>query len=226
MLRACVFDLDGTLVDTLPTVHHYCCATLVHFGLNPVTLDQCRGLCRLSIAQFYPQLLRLGGCPEERIEPLLEPVRQYDLDSYLQDIFYLTRPYPGIKALLEGLRGLGVASAVLTNKPAPLAQALMDALFPGLLDEVAGQTPDSVSKPDPRSLTGLLERMGVDRESCLYVGDSDVDMITAQNAGIAACAVTWGYQTREELSVFSPAWFAGSAEELLDICRQLSADNK
>lgn len=226
MLRACVFDLDGTLADTLPTVHHYCCASLAHFGLAPVTLDQCRGLCRLSIAQFYPQLLRLGGCPEGRIEELREPIRKYDLDSYLKDIFYLTRPYPGIKELLERLKELGVASAVLTNKPAPLAQALMGALFPGLLDEIAGQTPESVSKPDPRSLTGLLDRLGVDRESCLYVGDSDVDMITARDAGVSACAVTWGYQTRKELSLFSPAWFAGSAEELLDICRRLSADNE
>ena len=197
MLRACIFDLDGTLADTLPTVHHYCCSSLTHFGLGPVTLDQCRGLCRLSIAEFYPQLLRLGGCPEERVESLREPIRQYDLESYLQDIFYLTRPYPGTDRLLGQLRELGIVTAVLTNKPAPLAQSLMTALFPGLLDEIDGQTPESVSKPDPRSLTGLLDRLGVDRADCLYVGDTDVDMRTAQGAEVSVCAVTWGYQTRE-----------------------------
>jgi len=226
MLRACVFDLDGTLADTLPTVHYYCCRSLAHFGLGTVTLEQCRGLCRLSIAEFYPRLLRLGGCAPERIEELREPIRQYDLNSYLQDIFYLTRPYPGIKALLGRLKEMGVCTAVLTNKPAPLAGSLMDALFPGLLDEIAGQTPDSVSKPDPRSLTGLLERLGVDRKDCLYVGDTDVDMRTAQGAGVPACAAAWGYQTREELSVFSPAWFADTPEELLTICERLIDNEK
>lgn len=226
MLRACIFDLDGTLADTLPTVHHYCSASLVHFGLKPVTLEQSRGLCRLSIAEFYPNLLRLGGCPEERIAQLLEPIRQYDLNSYLQDIFYLTRPYPGVTALLERLKEIGVTRAVLTNKPAPLAQALMSALFPGLLDEVAGQTPSSVSKPDPRSLTDLLDRLNTDKESCLFVGDTDVDMRTAQNAGVSACAVTWGYQTREELSVFSPTWFAESPEELFAICERLTTNRQ
>ena len=225
MLRACVFDLDGTLVDTLPTIHHYCCASLTHFGLEPVTLAQCQRLCRLPGVEFYPQLLRFGGCPEERVEELREPICQYDHASYLQNVFYLTEPYPGVKSMLGQLREMGVITAVLTNKPALLAAPLMERFFPGLLDEIAGQTAQTIPKPDPRSLTGLLDRLGVDRKSCLYVGDSDVDMITARDAGVSACAVTWGYQTREELSLFSPAWFAGSAEELPDICRRLSADN-
>lgn len=226
MLRACIFDLDGTLADTLPTVHHYCSNSLVHFGLKAVTLEQCRGLCRLSIAEFYPNLLRLGGCPEERTAELLEPIRQYDLNSYLQDIFYLTQPYPGVTALLEQLREIGVICAVLTNKPAPLAQALMSALFPGLLDVVEGQTPSSVSKPDPRSLTDLLDKLNTDKEDCLYVGDTDVDMRTAQSAGVSACAVTWGYQAKKELSAFSPTWFAESPEELFAICERLNTNHQ
>ena len=214
MLRGCIFDLDGTLLDTLPTVHHYCCRTLAHFGLGAVTLEQCRSLCRLSIAEFYPGLLRFGGCPEERIEALREPVRQYDLDSYLQDIHYLTKPFPGIPELLAGLHGGGVVTAALTNKPAPLAQALLESTFPGLLDAVAGQTPDSISKPDPRSLTNLLDQLGLARDEVIYVGDTDVDMITARNAEVAACAVTWGYQTAAELSAFHPAYTVDSPAEI------------
>ena len=164
MFRGCIFDLDGTLLDTLPTVHYYCCRTLAHFGLAPVTLEQCRGLCRLSIAEFYPGLLRFAGCPEDRIEALREPVRQYDLEGYLQDIHYLTEPFPGIPELLADLHSRGVVTAALTNKPAPLAQALLESTFPGLLDAVAGQTPDSISKPDPRSLTNLLDQLGLARD--------------------------------------------------------------
>lgn len=217
MLTGCIFDLDGTLVDTLPTVHYYCNRTLTHFGLGEVTLDQCRSLCRLSIAEFYPGLLRYGGCPEDRIEALREPIRQYDLEGYLQDIHYLTKPYPGIEDTLRRLRAAGVVTAALTNKPAPLAESLLTSLFPGLLDAIAGQTPDSISKPDPRSLTNLLDRLGLKVDQALYVGDTDVDMRTAQNAGAAACAVTWGYQTREELQAFHPDYIVDTPNALCSI---------
>ena len=74
--RACVWDLDGTLLYTLPTIHHYCNQSLRHFGFHDITLDECRDLCRLSIAEFYHKLLKLGGCPPDRVaalQPLLPP---------------------------------------------------------------------------------------------------------------------------------------------------------
>ena len=66
--RACVWDLDGTLLYTLPTIHHYCNQSLRHFGFHDITLDECRDLCRLSIAEFYHKLLKLGGCPPDRVD--------------------------------------------------------------------------------------------------------------------------------------------------------------
>lgn len=217
MLTGCIFDLDGTLVNTLPTVHYYCNRSLAHFGLGAVTMEQCRSLCRLSIAEFYPGLLRYGGCPEDKIESLREPIRQYDLESYLQDIHYLTEPFAGIEETLRRLKAAGVVTAALTNKPAPLAESLLTSLFPGLLDAIAGQTPETISKPDPRSLTNLLDQLGLTVDQALYVGDTDVDMLTAQNAGVAACAVTWGYQTREELQAFHPAYTIDTPQALCPI---------
>ncbi len=220
MFEACIFDLDGTLVNTLPTVHHYCNLSLVHFGFNPVSMDQCRELCRLSISEFYARLLQLGGCPLDKVDELTDPIRAYDLDIYKKNIHYLTTPFPGIKELLCELKKLGVKTAVLTNKPAPLAELLMDHMFPGLFDIVAGQTPTSISKPDPRSLANMISMLRLQSGSCLYVGDTDVDMITADAAGVSKCAVTWGYQSAEELSRFSPDYMVDTATQLLGIFQQ------
>ena len=93
--RACVWDLDGTLLYTLPTIHHYCNQSLRHFGFHDITLDECRDLCRLSIAEFYHKLLKLGGCPPDRVAALQPAIRDYDCAAYLSDFTYLTQPYAG-----------------------------------------------------------------------------------------------------------------------------------
>ena len=214
-MRGCVFDLDGTLVNTLPTVHHYCNQSLAHFGLHSVSADECRKLCRLPIATFYHRLLELGGCPADRVEALSAPIRDYDLSIYLKDYRYLTQPYPGVSELLRELRSRGAVIAVLTNKPAPVAESLMADLFPGMFDLVRGQTPDTISKPDPRSLWDLLRDLKVEREACVYVGDTDVDMKTAQAAGVLAAAATWGFQERELLLSFRPGFVADHPMDLL-----------
>lgn len=216
-MRGCVFDLDGTLVNTLPTVHYFCNQSLAHFGLSPIPEDECRKLCRLPIATFYHRLLELGGCPKERVEALSAPIRDYDLSIYLKNYRYLTQPYPGITELLRELRSRGAVTAVLTNKPAPVAESLMADLFPGMFDLVRGQTPDTISKPDPRSLWDLLHDLKVEREECVYVGDTDVDMKTASSAGVLAAAATWGFQEREILLSFQPGFVADHPMDLLTL---------
>ena len=89
--RACVWDLDGTLLYTLPTIHHYCNQSLRHFGFHDITLDECRDLCRLSIAEFYHKLLKLGGCPPDRVAALQPAIRDYDCAGVPQR-FHLSHP--------------------------------------------------------------------------------------------------------------------------------------
>ena len=213
-MRGCVFDLDGTLVNTLPTVHHYCNLSLAHFGFCSIAEDECRKLCRLPIASFYHRLLQLGGCPEERIEELAPEIRDYDLAIYLKDFQYLTRPYPAIPGLLRELRERRAVLAVLTNKPAPVAESLMESLFPGMFDIVRGQTPETISKPDPRSLWNLLDDLGLAREECVYVGDTDVDMETAQNTGMDCMLVSWGFREAEALMRLAPRYLVSDPAEM------------
>lgn len=119
--RACVWDLDGTLLYTLPTIHHYCNQSLRHFGFHDITLDECRDLCRLSIAEFYHKLLKLGGCPPDRVAALQPVIRDYDCAAYLSDFTYLTQPYTGVCETLAELNRRGIKNAVLTNKPNAVA---------------------------------------------------------------------------------------------------------
>ena len=129
--RACVWDLDGTLLYTLPTIHHYCNQSLRHFGFHDITLDECRDLCRLSIAEFYHKLLKLGGCPPDRVAALQPAIRDYDCAAYLSDFTYLTQPYAGVCETLAELNRRGIPSRSLTGG------------YNGwLLAHLAGDTPD------------------------------------------------------------------------------------
>lgn len=213
--RACVWDLDGTLLYTLPTIHHFCNLSLRHFGFGQIEMDTCRDLCRLSIAEFYQGLLKLGGCPAGDIEHLAPRIRDFDRDSYLKDFSYLTAPYDGIPETLLALQQRGVLNAVLTNKHHALACALIERFFGGSIAVCMGQTPDSISKPDPRSMDGILQALGVARGEVLYVGDTDVDMLTAQNTGVSCAAALWGYQPREALAPFAPLCLANVPQDIL-----------
>ena len=157
--RACVWDLDGTLLYTLPTIHHYCNQSLRHFGFHDITLDECRDLCRLSIAEFYHKLLKLGGCPPDRVAALQPAIRDYDCAAYLSDFTYLTQPYAGVCETLAELNRRGIKNAVLTNKPNAVACALIDRFFGDAMELCVGQTPETISKPDPHSMDPVLERV-------------------------------------------------------------------
>ena len=118
--RACVWDLDGTLLYTLPTIHHYCNQSLRHFGFHDITLDECRDLCRLSIAEFYHKLLKLGGCPPDRVAALQPAIRDYDCAAYLSDFTYLTQPYAGVCETLAELNPVASRTPFLRINPMPL----------------------------------------------------------------------------------------------------------
>ena len=167
--RACVWDLDGTLLYTLPTIHQYCNQTLRHNGDHGITLDECRDLCRLSIAEFYHMLVKLGGCPPDRVAALQPAIRDYDCAAYLSDFTYLTQPYAGVCETLAELNRRGIKNAVLTNKPNAVACALIDRFFGDAMELCVGQTPETISKPDPHSMDPVLEQLGIPREHSMSV---------------------------------------------------------
>ena len=215
MYKACIFDLDGTLLYTLPTIVHYNNRALKKFGFNEISIDKCKQLCRLPYKEFYENLLLFGGCPEQDVKKYRDAVGSYDQKIYMEDILYLTEPYPGTIRLLEALKVKDIKLAVLTNKPDQIAKSVIGATFDGIFDFCVGQTPTNIPKPDPRSLWNVIEGLSLTREECVYVGDTDIDLITAKEAGVFSIAASWGYQPAYVLQEYEPGAIISQPEEIL-----------
>ena len=110
--KACIFDLDGTLLNTLPTIVHYGNHTLKTFGFQEIEADYYGSICGLSFKEYYESLLRYGGCPEKDVEELADRVGHHDLEMYTKDPFYLTEPFAGVPEILTALKQRDVRLAV------------------------------------------------------------------------------------------------------------------
>ena len=127
-----------------------------------------------------------------------------------------------IHKTLEALRAKGVKNAVLTNKPDAVACSLIGRFFGSLIDICVGQTPDSISKPDSRSMDGVLQALGVSRDEVVYIGDTDVDMQTAHNTHTTAAAAVWGYQPLSMLLPYEPTFIVRTPQELIPIFQEVT----
>ena len=153
--------------------------------------------------------------PEDCRSPLMvvNTVAQFS-EYYAAHNIDKTAPYPGIPALLERVKAAGVQLAVYSNKADEFSQAIIRHYFPDTFDLVRGKLPDVPVKPDPTGVRQVLEALGADMADTLFVGDSDTDMDTAHNAGLAACGVTWGFRDRQVLADAGAELLADTAEQL------------
>lgn len=189
-----IFDLDGTLLDTLDDLaaaanHALSCRGFPTHGRDDVRRFIGNGVAKL-IRRAAPQ-----GTPEETCGKMLLDFKRY----YAQNLSVHTRPYEGIPELLDAMNRLGIRAAVNSNKPDDAVQALCKAHLDGLLSMALGERPDMPNKPAPDGVNRIIEVLGASKARTLYVGDGDTDLLTAQNAGIDCAWVSWGYRRREEL---------------------------
>ena len=147
-------------------------------------------------------------------EALREPVLAFYKPWYDAHCNLKTRPYPGILPLMERLRAAGVRQALISNKPDPAVQELARSYFPGLLETAVGESESVRRKPNPDAVLAAVRQMGLRAADCVYVGDTEVDLATARNAGMACIAVTWGFRSREQLIAAGAERIADTAEEL------------
>ena len=213
MYRYVIFDLDGTLLNTLDDLAdagNYTCR-VNGWPEHPVDAYKYfvgNGMAKL-VERFTPEALRT----QETLKAALDIFIPY-YDSHKED---KTLPYEGIPELLKGLKEAGIEMAVLTNKAHPLAAGVMERYFPGMFRFVQGALPDRPTKPDPTLLHELMERMGAKAGETLFVGDSNVDIRTAKNGGLTGCGVLWGFRTAEELLAEGADHLAATAEELYNL---------
>ena len=212
MKHAVIFDLDGTLLNTLGDLRAATNHALEVRGLPPHSMEEIRQFIgngiRLLICRAMPE-----GTPEAEIDAALDDFKAY----YAAHIHDRTVPYDGIPQLLTALRKRGIKVAVLSNKIDSASQQLIEYFFPGKTGVVFGEHVGVPRKPDPTSCRMVMQQLGVQPEQVLYVGDSGTDMQTAKNAGLYAVGVTWGFRSKEVLLEYGADVLVHRPEQILQI---------
>lgn len=216
MTKLAIFDLDGTLIDTIEDL-----GTAVNHALG------LRGLALHSMAEYKDMVGHgvrnlvkdalagsLGRQPEDA---LVDSALADFVDYYVAHIDVHTRPYPGIQALLSKLQGKGLKLAVASNKFQEGAEKLVKEFFPDIsFVAVLGNSPELPLKPDAAVVQLVLDKAGVSREEAVFVGDSATDMKTAANGGVRSIGVSWGFRPRTDLEQSGAMDIADSAEQLFE----------
>lgn len=214
MIKGCIFDLDGTLTDTLDSLVFSVCETLKEMKLPAITKEQCRAFVGNGARKLLEESLEASGdAGHTRIEEAMEIYKRI----FDQNCMYCVKPYEGIMELLGELKNKGIQTAVLSNKPHRQTVKVVDEVIgKTYIDWAQGQKEQIARKPDPEGVYTILDRFGITKEECLYVGDSEVDIQTGTNAGLTTVGVTWGFRSKEQLIAAGAVNLIDQAEGLLN----------
>jgi phosphoglycolate phosphatase len=210
LLRAAIFDLDGTLVDSLADIATAMNHSLAQHGLPTHPVSDYREYVGEGVMVLVRKATPAGH--EELHASILTTYRAF----YSEHLFDQTSVFPGVPTVLSRLAAEGVRLAVLSNKSDLFTKRLVEGLLPGVrFEAVYGERPGVPRKPDPTAALGIAAALGVAPADCAFVGDTPVDMNTARNAGMYGVGVTWGFRSAEELRAHGARALATSADELM-----------
>ena len=213
-VKLAIFDLDGTLLDTIGDLAASCDAVMQMNGLPQHTTDEYRQMVGRGILRLVE-----AAIPEQmRLPEYVEKVRRDFVAYYLDHIDLHTHPYNGIPELIDAMTERGVKIAVASNKFQAGTERLIRSFFPGVeFVAVLGQRVGVPLKPNPQIDLEIIEAAGVEPSETLHIGDSGVDMQTAHAAGVRAVGVTWGFRSREELAESGADVIVDHPEEILNL---------
>lgn len=215
MVRCCIFDLDGTLLDTLTALRITVNCMLEHFGYPPVGEDKIKRFVGDGYKMLVERALLDAG--DEGLAHYEEGLRVYT-ELFAVHSMDEVKPYDGIVELLAAMKERGIRIAVLSNKPHERTVENIEAVFgKGYFDLVAGERPEIPRKPNPAGVYRILETLGVQPEDCLYFGDTNTDMQTGLGAGLVTVGVTWGFRERAELESYDPQYVVDHPREVFEI---------
>jgi phosphoglycolate phosphatase len=206
-----IFDLDGTLIDSRLDLVLSVNAARAHMGLPALDNE----LVASYVGNGAPMLIR-RAMPPDAAEPQLVEALEFFLEHYREHALDNTRLYPGVREALDRLAAAGKKLAVLTNKPVKVSRTIVTGLgLDGLFFQVYGGNSFDFKKPNPVGVETLMKEAGVERAGVLLVGDSSVDMLTARNAGVRCCGVTYGFQP-ESLADPAPDFLTDDMRKVAD----------
>lgn len=212
MIKACIFDLDGTLTRTQESIARPINMTLKYYGLPEQPVEDYNYFAGDGIKNALERALKAAGDAEAtHLEEGLPMCRKW----MNEDPLYHVEPFPHVIESLHALKDKGIKIAVFSNKPHESAVNVVETIFgKGLFDHVQGQTDRIPIKPDPAGVYEILKEFGVKKEECLYFGDTNTDMMTGHNAGLYTVGVTWGFRPRAELEEYKADCIIDSAADI------------
>ena len=240
--KACIFDLDGTLADTVRSIAYSGNLTLGAFGYKPLPEenykyyagDGAKELVRRFLgavrgrdggdlsAASLERALEIGAGVADEDREFQEMYRKYR-EIFGENCMYEVKPFPGIPELLSELQAEGIRTAVLSNKPDAQTREVVRSLFGDkLIDMVQGQTEEVPRKPAPDGALRIAAAFGLEPSECMYLGDSDTDMKTGRAAGMYTVGVLWGFRNREELLRNGAEALAEKPEDIKKLIRDQS----
>lgn len=209
---AYIFDLDGTILDTLLDLANAVNFAMRSMGFPERTVQEVRSFIGNGIKVLIKRSVPSDTSEDDYVKAL-EIFTKY----YLEHIADYTKPYDGITDVINNLRREGCKVAVVSNKAHVAAQAVVKDFFGDIFDMVVGKMDDFPSKPEPDSLLYTMKALGCKAEECIYIGDSDVDVMTAHNAGIECIGVTWGNRDEDVLVASGAQYIAHTPKDILSI---------
>ncbi len=214
MKKACIFDLDGTVLYTLESIARAGNRMLASLGYEAQPLDAYRYHCGDGSDELVKRcLVAVGGFTAENYAAGKLLNRKF----IAEDSSYHVRPYEGMTEVLGELKRRGIRLAIVSNKPDEAAQLAVKALFGDLFDHVQGQSRDIPVKPDPKGALCAARALGVEPSECYYFGDTWTDMQTGNNAAMYTVGVLWGYRDRKELEENGAQRIIASPQEILEL---------
>ncbi len=215
MIKLCMFDLDGTVLDTVKTIAHYGNYALEKNGLATAPIKEYNFFAGYGIKNLIINMLKYSNSyTESNFEKVF---RDYN-EAYNKDVTNKTTIFDGLKDVLDKLKAQGVILAVISNKPDFATKQVINAVYgKDYFDFVQGQKEDVPLKPNPTSVLKVISDFNVNKKDCVYVGDTSTDIQTGNNAGIKTIGVTWGFRDEKELKENGATYIVNTPTELFNV---------
>ncbi|MBE7054793.1 MAG: HAD family hydrolase [Ruminococcaceae bacterium] len=220
MIKACIFDMDGTTVNTINSIAYFANNALNKAGLPSIDTDTYKIMVGNGAKVLVERMIKNVGADEKYFE---EVAKEYNT-TYDNDFLYLTEPYDGIIDMLKKLKDMGIKVTILSNKPHATAVKVSNALFADKLVDICYGARDGVAlKPDPAGVFEIMDELGLNTDECVYIGDTSTDMKTGKSAELYTVGVLWGFRGRQELEESGADAIISHPSELIDIINKLNS---